>query len=346
MMMKRISTVVLLCLVALGLNGCATGRISDLRDCGRVSVGYGLGLGAEANLGIVGNPSLGIMANKAMFGFEDRGCAGMWAETESFFPASSVIGAMMRGMSDGGPSSDTSLAPYGRQIQMNTRGGKSLPRDQWITHSRERNFLVGLPTHDRPARTVFRTATDIEVGGTLGFVSVRVGINPLEILDFALGFVGFDIAGDDSVPEFMGTADELSRHTHQQKLALWRSMGSIVNPVLVAYLREHPDNFVYEKGDDEATVAGFAPFLRSRLTNEQSLQFDTRDRLLDPWGDPVHFVVDHDADMKLTARGQYWGCYNPKGNAHAVGLLLDKPDRVSVSGCEQWNVENGIQPRQ
>ncbi len=336
----------MLCLAALGLGGCATGRLSDLRDCGRVSVGYGLGLGAEASLGIVGNPSIGIMANKAMFGFEDRGCAGMWTETESFFPASSVIGAMMRGMSDGGPSSDTSFAPYGRQIQMNTRGGRYLPPDQWITHTRERNFLIGLPTHDRPARNVFRTATDIEVGVALGFVSARIGINPLEILDFVLGCVGFDIAGDDSAPDFMGTAAELSRRTHQERLAAWRRIGCIVNPIVVAYLREHPEKFVYEKGDDEATVSGFGQFLRSRLKREQSLEFDSRDRLLDPWGDPVHIVADHDADMKLTARGQYWGCYNPKGNAYAVGLLLDKPDRVNVHYNEQWNVENGIHPIQ
>jgi hypothetical protein len=32
---------------------------------------------------------------------------------------------------------------------------------------------------------------------SLGVVSIRAGINPLEILDFLLGFLGFDIAGDD-----------------------------------------------------------------------------------------------------------------------------------------------------
>jgi len=31
-------------------------------------------------------------------------------------------------------------------------------------------------------------------------VAARVGINPLEILDFLLGFLGLDIAGDDPRP--------------------------------------------------------------------------------------------------------------------------------------------------
>ena len=43
----------------------------------------------------------------------------------------------------------------------------------------------------------FHNATRLEGQLSLGVVSVRAGINPLEILDFLLGFLGFDIAGDD-----------------------------------------------------------------------------------------------------------------------------------------------------
>lgn len=47
----------------------------------------------------------------------------------------------------------------------------------------------------------FHEITDLEVGGTLGVVSAKVGINPLEILDFLLGCVGVDIAKDDPEKE-------------------------------------------------------------------------------------------------------------------------------------------------
>ncbi len=42
---------------------------------------------------------------------------------------------------------------------------------------------------------------DFEAGATLGIVSARAGINPLEIIDFLLGFVGVDIAKDDPEKE-------------------------------------------------------------------------------------------------------------------------------------------------
>jgi len=43
----------------------------------------------------------------------------------------------------------------------------------------------------------FHNATDLSAGVTLGVVSARAGLNPLEIIDFALGFVGLDIGRDD-----------------------------------------------------------------------------------------------------------------------------------------------------
>lgn len=196
--MKKKCNIALACLMPLLIAGCATGRLADLRDCGRLSVGLGLGVGAEASLGIIGNPSLGAVANKSMFGFDNRDCSGMWTETESFFPASSIISGVMNLISDGGPSTDPTFAPYARQIQMNIQHGKYLPRDRWIIQNRYRNFFIGLPhPGEQPTNSVFHAITDLEIGATAGIVAVRVGVNPLELLDFLLGFVGLDIAGDD-----------------------------------------------------------------------------------------------------------------------------------------------------
>ena len=43
----------------------------------------------------------------------------------------------------------------------------------------------------------FNTATDLQLGAHLLLINARLGFNPLEFLDFLLGFGGLDIAGDD-----------------------------------------------------------------------------------------------------------------------------------------------------
>ena len=56
------------------------------------------------------------------------------------------------------------------------------------------------PFHDSPPDQqayAFNRTLDIEAGLTLGVVGARVGINPLEILDFVFGFLRWDMASDD-----------------------------------------------------------------------------------------------------------------------------------------------------
>jgi len=47
---------------------------------------------------------------------------------------------------------------------------------------------------------------DLSAGAVIGIISARVVINPLELVDLGLGFVGLDIGGDD--PEPKGTTKE------------------------------------------------------------------------------------------------------------------------------------------
>ena len=46
----------------------------------------------------------------------------------------------------------------------------------------------------------FQTATDLQAGAHLLLINARAGFNPLEFLDFLLGFAGIDLAGDDPAP--------------------------------------------------------------------------------------------------------------------------------------------------
>ena len=54
---QPILTLLLALLVA---PGCASNRVADLQDCGRVSIGFGLGLGAHVKAGALSEPSLGV----------------------------------------------------------------------------------------------------------------------------------------------------------------------------------------------------------------------------------------------------------------------------------------------
>ncbi len=47
---------VLLAMLLLAATGCAPGRMADLRDSGRLSLGLGLGLSADAKLGTLTHP--------------------------------------------------------------------------------------------------------------------------------------------------------------------------------------------------------------------------------------------------------------------------------------------------
>ena len=190
--MKRIRNIAICLSVALIASGCATGRIADLRDCGRASVGIGMGLGAEVGLGVIGTPSVGVLSHKQMYGWESRHCSGMWVEQETFWPASSVIGFLFRGWNEGNRNSGAYFAPYGRML-----GDRLHPPQNKTVH--QRNMIVGIGNRDEPQSSAFNTITDFECGATLGIISARAGINPLEIVDFIFGFVGIDIANDDTI---------------------------------------------------------------------------------------------------------------------------------------------------
>ena len=165
--------------------GCATGRSADLRDCGKLSVGVGLGLGADVEIGMLSHPALGLMSITRRVGFEDRTVAGVWTASESYSPAINIIMPIALDRSDY-PLSSTLNHSY-------MRGAKFKGQDRL---GRVRGYWINTSGEDRE-RSAFNRASNIEVGASLLIVSARVGINPLEIVDYILGFVGIDIAKDD-----------------------------------------------------------------------------------------------------------------------------------------------------
>lgn len=207
-----------MCIMLLGLSvGCATrGRLADLKDCGRFSVGYGPGLSADVKLGMLGHPSVGAASYTKRIGHDDRLVSGQWDEEELVWPAACWLPVLLTLLSNHleyvGVAATTSISrdravpiPYtdsdfrrsitngaivmvGYHRYQPPRAG--LP-DIGIVYQHRELFLLSYPLLN------FKNTTDLQLGASLGIVSFRVGINPLEIVDFLLGYVGLDIAGDD-----------------------------------------------------------------------------------------------------------------------------------------------------
>jgi len=184
--MNRLDNTVRVLLLGLLISvavGCATGRMADLQDCGKLSLGFGPGLGADIAIGSLTHPSIGIMTKTHRVGFEGRDLVGRWTEMECLFPVAPVLGALSE--------ADPWGISYFRAVTA-INGEKEESRmhpqevDRWINFNSERN----------PKVSHFKKATDFQVGVS-AFLSVRLGLNPLEIVDFLLGFAGIDIASDD-----------------------------------------------------------------------------------------------------------------------------------------------------
>jgi len=190
MKMNRIRNILACLGVALAASGCATGRIQDLQDCGRLSVGLGLGLDATAKVGCILHPSIGVASATTRIGHENRRVSTAWKEQQVVWPVSSIVTGQMFNWN--GDSFQCNSVSYLREMKNKRRperGGRS---------SRFHTFWIpAFGEEDWGDPFSFHELTDVEVGATALFVSARAGINPLEIVDFILGFVGFDIAKDD-----------------------------------------------------------------------------------------------------------------------------------------------------
>ncbi len=200
-------------LVLLVLAGCAPGRMADLKDSGRLSVGLGLGLSVDAKLGDLTHPSLGILSASAMYGVDTRKVEGLFYEARTSEPYATVWS-----ISRGFPKLDALNSTGWRgafevhsvdvAIDAIANVDPQQPPEELGVEG-EGEVLAGrisigrwlpLPRQSRgrefPLWT-FNTATDFQAGATLLLVSARAGVNVLETFDFLLGFAGFDIAGDD-----------------------------------------------------------------------------------------------------------------------------------------------------
>ena len=191
--------------------GCAPGRMADLRDSARLSAGLGFGLSVDAKAGALTHPSFGVVAASAMLGYDSRDVYGEFYEVRTSMPYSidwdrkegaswpdAINGTGWRAAFEAHQYHEAIAAiwqPAGQdrpEVMVAEVEGVELDG----TIGTGRWFPIPAKGDKEPLLT-FNNATDFQVGAILLLFSARAGLNPLEFLDFLLGFVSIDIANDD-----------------------------------------------------------------------------------------------------------------------------------------------------
>ena len=175
----------LLALAALLSSGCASrywcNRGRDAQDV--LTLAVGLGLGAKARVGPLQVP---LLVQSDYAGLR----CGEWF-------ASPMRDDFWTYVSEAGFVVDQPIPLYERDYhylysgyEVFDPGGLAAAR-----HKREESLGISLVTVDRDVRNrAFYTRVECVAGA---IVSLRVGVNPGELVDCLLGFTGLDVMGDD-----------------------------------------------------------------------------------------------------------------------------------------------------
>lgn len=201
--MLRVNFFVVLASVVV-LAGCAPGRMADLRDSGRLSLGLGFGISADAKVGALTHPSFGILSTSAMLGFDSRDIYGEYYEARVSEPYATVWARdenepWLSALNDSGWRAAFETRRYHEAVAAVWQPvGQSAP-DVLVAEIEGTEIDGTLDDGDWVFSEAanFNTLTDFQLGATLFLVSARAGVNVLEFIDFLLGFGGVDIAGDD-----------------------------------------------------------------------------------------------------------------------------------------------------
>ena len=197
--LRRAALAIVLAASCSGCRSIAPGRMLDLGDCGTLGVGVGGGLDATVQAGALAEASLGIGHDIRYLGWNGHTGVTEWENAQLSWPPSLLMSVLEMGMSENNccllPPETFFAVPDPKRMTAPPRPGNRTPAG-----SESKQFGYALPLLSERGRrrtATFHNATRIEAEAALGVVSIRAGINPLEIIDFLLGFLGFDIAGDD-----------------------------------------------------------------------------------------------------------------------------------------------------
>jgi hypothetical protein len=197
--------------VALFLTACAPGRLADLKDVGKLSLGTGIGLSVDAQLGALTHPSLGFAQKQGAIGYDGRESDDFFYSARVSFPQS-IFTARAEGAGILEALNSTGWVVSYKQPSLQ----KALEEaDKFLSRKPPREFgqIIDGRTYGGTQRTghwlpipgrtdagpyfTYNALTDFNAGLMVGPFAGRAGVNPLELVDLLLGFVSLDIAGDD-----------------------------------------------------------------------------------------------------------------------------------------------------
>lgn len=209
---KAIAIGVLCCVLS---SGCASTsdarrwywgtRLRDLQDTVRCSVGYGLGLSAHAQVTDFANVGIGCAQTNKYGLYGKQLGQHSWVEAEMAFPISNAFGVwgaprVVLGVSFG-PTGLAKLQglllPLVSYCRAVVQGEGEEPVDGQIS------IVIWTARGEDPFTEPFGLNVPIEerfwveAGATIGVPSASIGFNPLEFVDFVLGFTTLDVLGDD-----------------------------------------------------------------------------------------------------------------------------------------------------
>lgn len=192
--------------VMVGLVGCAPGRVADLQDSLSLGIGIGAGLGVDVKAGMFTHPALGTATASAMLGSDSREVDGAYYQVGMADPHASFWAHRLKNGNWGAALNESgwraAFEVHRYDVAIAAIGyPPGQERPEVVLTEFEGSALDGTLEESTwlpdPDQANFAGATDFEVGATALIMTVRAGANPLELVDFLLGFVGLDIAGDD-----------------------------------------------------------------------------------------------------------------------------------------------------
>jgi hypothetical protein len=117
----------------------------------------------------------------------------------------------------------------------------------------------------------------------------------------------------------------------------WYQYDTLLLPKIISYVVDYPERVSYPYKDDRAEIQGLGNYLRNQGVTVSTKEND----IIDPWGNPIWVIMDHDNDMQLKFEGHFYGVWTSKGNKIVVALLTRHQYSLSDSSNAQWQLDGG-----
>jgi len=101
-----------------------------------------------------------------------------------------------------------------------------------------------------------------------------------------------------------GQSESRQEERAEEKNTQWRELAHYIIPRMCAYYQLHPERFKPTGRGEEIEIEGFAEFVKDDDYFKSYRSSLRSGKIMDPWGEPVHFVQDLNMDGYIEAGGE------------------------------------------